>query len=367
MISTITRTFITFNLVFFSVCCYSRIIPGNPDSSLTEKCAKPDSGKKKSQNVRIVFYNTENLYDPYDDTTRLDDEFTSRGSKRWGYSKFLVKLSHFGKTILAMGNPETPAIIGLCEVENRYVLNKIIYESPLRNFHYKLIQYDSPDARGIDVAMLYRPERFKPISSKAIRIIFPSDENIRTRDILYVRGILFGTDTLHLFVNHWPSKFGGVVASEPRRKVVAGILRGYVDSLFAVDKNSNIVIMGDFNDEPDQPSVREVLGAGPWQQDTDSPILVNLMLDLLRDWAHGTHKFQGKWSIIDQFIVSGALINGKHGLLISPGEVGIFQAGFLMEKETSFLGSKPLRTYAGPRYIGGFADHLPIWVNIRKE
>ena len=164
----------------------------------TEKCAKSNPDNLKSQNVRIVFYNTENLYDPYDDTTKQDEDFTFKGKKRWTYSRFFVKLTHFAKIMLAIGEGDLPAIIGLCEIENRYVMNRIIFDSPLKKFRYRFIHYDSPDVRGIDVALLYRPEKLSVISSRAIRIRFPFDTSLRTRDILYVRGMLFGADTLHI-------------------------------------------------------------------------------------------------------------------------------------------------------------------------
>ena len=359
-----------FIILFF--CLFCTFLPGQfssgkQENSTTEKRAKSICSDDKRQNVRVVFYNTENLYDPYNDTTKLDDEFTAKGKKKWTYSKFSFKLTHLAKTMMAIGGHDLPALIGLSEIENRYVMNKIIYESPLKKFHYRFIHYESPDARGIDVALLYRPEKFKPISSRAIRIRFPSDTNLRTREILYVRGILFRKDTLHIFVNHWPSRLGGIIESECRRKFVASVLRGCVDTMFKKNTHINILIMGDFNDEPDQPSIKEVLHAVPYNNATQPDELVNLMYDQQKDWLHGTIKYQGKWTIIDQFIVSGWMINNEDGLHTSPNDARIFQADFLMEKETTFLGSKPLRTYAGPRYIGGFSDHLPIYLDIWKR
>jgi len=338
--------------------------PGNP---LTEKRARLTFGTDKSQIVRIVFYNTENFYDPYNDTTKLDDEFTAKGKKRWTYSKFSIKLTHLAKTLMALGEGGLPALIGLSEIENRYVMKKIVNESPLKKFRYRYVHYESPDARGIDVALLYRPDLFTMISSRAIRIRFPSDTALKTRDILYVRGIFFHEDTIHVFVNHWPSKLGGISESESRRKYVASVLRKCVDTLFQKNPESNILIMGDFNDEPDQPSINEVLGARPIHPGCRPDELVNLMCDKQQDWTHGTHKFQGKWTIIDQFMVSGSLIIKTSGLHASPEDARIFNPDFLLEKETTFLGTKPLRTYAGPHYIGGFSDHLPIYLDIRKR
>ena len=180
-----------------------------------ENRANLDSLQIKSQSVRIVFWNVENLYDPYDDTTTLDDEFTSGGAKHWTWSKFTAKLNHIAKTILAIGEWNPPAIIGLCEVENRYVLNKLIYNTPLKPWRYKFVHYESPDRRGVDVAMLYRPAHFRIIATRNVSIRFPFDTLAETREILYVKGVLFSDDTLSVFINHWPSRRGGSFLHNP--------------------------------------------------------------------------------------------------------------------------------------------------------
>jgi hypothetical protein len=333
----------------------------------TEKCAKAFTPSDTGQNVRIVFYNTENLYDPYNDSTKNDDDFTSTGSKHWNYGRFSTKLAHIAKMLLAIGEQRLPAIVGLCEVENRYVLNKLVHESPLKKFSYHIIQYDSPDLRGIDVAVLYRTEGFLPVSSRPVRIRFPADTNLHTRDILYIKGILFRKDTLHLFVNHWPSKLGGSAESEKRRRVVAETLRYSVDSIFEKNPEAKILIMGDFNEEPDQPGIRDILHAEDLPADLLPHHLIDLMYPFLKEWKTGTHKYKGKWSVIDQFIVSGSLLDDSHGLHISPEDVHIFHSDFLLETESSIPGSRPARTYSGPRYTGGFSDHLPIYLDIEER
>lgn len=328
----------------------------------SEKYANSDSGQTKSQNVRVVFWNLENLYDPYDDTTTLDNEFTPTGSRHWTYSKFLVKLNHVAKTLISIGKWEPPVITGLCEVENRYVLNKLIYETPFKRWKFKFIHHESPDARGIDVALLYRPEKFHLLTSKTISIRFPFDSVSQTREILIVSGTVFHDDTITLLVNHWPSRRGGYMQSQPRRDYVAGILKRLVDSIQRINPYSNVLIMGDFNDEPDQESIRTILGA---IADTSKGVpgsLINLMLPKIN--REGTIKFQGRWSIIDQFIVSETMIRGENGLQCDEGDISIYKAGFLLLEDTRFFGSKPNRTYIGPRYNGGFSDHLPITLQI---
>jgi len=273
-------------------------------------------------------------------------------------------LNHVAKTFLAIGEWAPPAIIGICELENRYVLNKLIYETPLKRYKYKFIHFESPDLRGIDVALLYRPEVFRVVSSKNIRIRFPFDTTLHTRDILYIKGILFAFDTVSIFVNHWPSRRGGLAESTPRRAVAAKTLRSFLDSLQHTDPSGNIIIMGDFNDEPDQPSIYDVLRAREFSSGTAPESLVNLMLPKMRSRSGGTHKYQGKWAILDQFMVSGNLLMRPEGLKTSLTSARIFEGGFLSEDDERFLGTKPFRTYTGPRYTGGFSDHLPIYLDV---
>ena len=351
----------------FSLFCLGQNLTIRQTGGRSEKCANQNTDGKKSQNVRIVFYNVENLYDPYDDTTKMDNEFTSSGAKHWSYSRFQTKLNHLSKTLLSIGGWEPPPIVGLCEVENRYVLNKLIYQTPLMKFKYRIIHHDSPDSRGIDVIMLYRPEKFTVLSSKYIEVHFPFDTVAQTRDILMVKGKVFLNDTIILFVNHWPSRRGGYSESQPRRIFVAGLLRSKIDSIFRIDKHPNIIIMGDFNDEPDKESLAKVLNAIPFKKDEKPDDLVNLMYSGEIRWNEGTIKYQGQWSIFDQFIVSGNLVSASDDTQTMLAEAHIFKGDFLTEKDDRNLGEKLKRTYAGPRYLGGFSDHLPIYLDLKRN
>ena len=335
-------------------------------AGIPENHAKYDYATKKSQIVRMVFYNLENLYDPHEDSTKPNKEFSAKGSKRWTYSRFFNKLNHLAKTFIAIGEWEPPAIIGICEVENRYVMNKIIYQTPLKNFKYKFVHFESPDTRGIDVALIYRPTVFNLLLSRKISIYLPSDSLMHTRDILYVKGILFAKDTVHIFVNHWPSRLGGFTESVPKRGIVAQTLRSTLDSLQKNQPDPSIIIMGDFNDEPDQPAISELLKAGNYSDQTTSTSLVNLMLPLINKNI-GTYKYLGKWGIIDQFLVSGNLLIKEKGLHTSAGSIHIFHAPFLLEDDEHYLGKKPFRTYSGPKFIGGFSDHLPIYLDVWNQ
>ena len=358
------RTLIFITLLFFS-------LKGSTQNNLTngrqvypsENHANLDSIQKRSQNVRIVFWNVENLYDPYDDSTKLDDEFTSGGMKRWTYSRFRQKLNHLAKSLLAIGRWEPPAAVGLCEVENRYVLNKLIYDSPLKPFKYKYIHHESPDLRGVDVALLYRPDKMKILANRSISIRFPFDTLSQTREILMVKGILFDQDTIHLLINHWPSRRGGTLASQPRRNYVAGVLRQLVDSIQAHGSGQTVVIMGDFNDEPDSESITGHLLARCDTSGMKTLDLVNLMFPKMK--KEGTHKYQGQWAMLDQFMVTANLFLGTQNLRADYSMVHICREAFLLQEDTRFFGDKPLRTYTGPKYTGGFSDHLPVYLDIR--
>ena len=360
-----SKFFLLHVLSFAFIYCPSQSLTKSQNGTFPENHAIKNLKRESGQNVRIVFYNVENLYDPYNDTTKLDDEFTPMGTRRWTYGKFLEKLFHLSRLILSVGEWDPPAIVGMCEIENLYVLKKLVYDTPLKPFKYKIIHYDSPDIRGVDVALIYRPEKFKVLYSINFKVQFPFDTMSHTRDILYVKGIVFKTDTVHLFINHWPSRRGGYNESTPKKNFVASLLKSKVDSLFEKDPHSNIVIMGDFNDEPGNESLCRIL-----QARTDTPVrsseLINLMPVKMKDWNQGTIKYQGKWSIFDQFIVSGSLFSSNNRIRASLKDAHIYKADFLLSDDPRFLGAKPDRTYVGPRYNGGFSDHLPVYLDLWK-
>ena len=314
---------------------------------------------------RIVFYNVENLFDIYNDSLKLDDEFTPEGVRHWNNRKFYKKLNNIYRVILSVGEWEPPAIVGLCEVENRFVLNKLVYDTPLSKFGYEIIHEESPDKRGIDVAMLYRPDLFKPVSHKVIGIRFPFDLASRTRDILYVKGVVNNSDTIHFFVNHWPSKYGGLMATEPKRYFVASVLKAQVDSLFSIYDSANIIIMGDFNDNPEDESVSKYLRAKGDTSVVKSDELYNLASGLYKKGKTGTHKYQGHWEVLDQFIVSGYLLLNHKGVHISKDGQNIFNPAFLFEPDEKYSGRKPFRTFTGMKYNGGFSDHFPVYVDLK--
>lgn len=313
--------------------------------------------------TRIMFYNVENLFDTENDSLKMDEDFLPDGIKRWTTGRYWTKIEHIYKTVLAVGGWNPPAIIGLCEVENRSVVYDLVNRSPLRKLNYQIIHEDSPDNRGIDVALLYRETDFRPVYHEAINIKFPFDEEVRTRDILYVKGILHLHDTLHIFINHWPSRSGGQQQSEPRRVYTGTVLKQKTDSILNICPGANIIITGDFNDEPEDISITTGLNA---QTDT-THISPHNLYNLMYPYLHkntGTEKHQGHWAILDQFVVSGALLNVKNKLTVHQKRGFIFYADYLLEEDKRYMGMMPFRTYAGPRYLGGYSDHLPVYIDL---
>lgn len=309
---------------------------------------------------RLMFYNVENYFDPFDDSLTLDNEFLPQGLRNWDYKRFVQKRNNIYKTIMALGTWEPPAIIGLCEIENRFVLNQLVYETPFAQFDYRIIHEESPDRRGIDVALLFNPKIFEVLDHKTIHIVFPFAKEITTRDILYVKGIVH-RDTLHLFVNHWPSRYGGELSSEPRRIYVAEQLSNFIDQILAENENASVLVMGDFNDFPYNKSIQEVLLS---KKNAEISPLVNLMPQ--PNTKLGTHKYQGDWGILDQIMVSRVLLVQDKSIFVA-GETQIFDTDFLLQDDAKFLGKMPFRTFSGMKYLGGFSDHLPIYIDFHLK
>ncbi|MFC2152475.1 endonuclease [Bacteroidota bacterium] len=315
-----------------------------------------------NDSYKVLFYNVENLFDTANDSLINDEEFLPEGDRFWNNHKYYSKLNNIYKVIVAIGEWDPPAIIGLCEIENRKVLNDLVNNTPLVKFEYQIIHTESPDRRGIDVGFLYRDDLFKPIYNEAISINFPNNPESKTRDILYVKGIANNADTLDIFINHWPSRWGGQLESEDRRLFVASVLRLKIDSILEINPKSNIIITGDFNDYPDNKSIYEVLNASQEYENIINSELYNLSSFLYQTKNIGTHKYQGEWRVLDQFIVSGNLLDNKNKAYTSYNDIHIFNAEFLLEPDEGYFGYKPKRTFIGFKYNGGFSDHLPTYL-----
>ena len=305
------------------------------------------AGMTERDSLSVMFWNVENFFDWRNDgTTESDEEFSSQGERRWTWKRFQAKANAFAKALLWTGSKagRLPDIVALAEVENAFVLRQVLQKTALRKLDYKYVHYDSPDRRGIDVALLYRASRLELLDSKPCHL-YDGDSLFLTRDILLCRfrvRPVTGNSEFAVLVNHHPSKYGGAEVSEPRRRVAVERLRFLADSLRAsgVDR---IIAAGDFNDTPDNPLFRLL-----------EPSLVPLYRDLHRR-GEGTIKYEGKWDLIDHFYVSPTLNTARMSILRIP---------FLLTRDTARAGEKPLRSYVGPRYAGGVSDHLPLLLEV---
>ena len=294
---------------------------------------------------RIMFWNVENFFDTKDDPQKSDEEFLPDATRHWTSSRYRDKLKKLAKTIVASGDERVPDLVGLCEVENDSCLYDLTRRSPLREAGYRYVMTDSPDRRGIDVALLYQRGSFKLIGKQSIRIPHQQVKREPTRDILHVSGRILSGDTLDVMVCHFPSRSGGQAKTEPYRLLAARTLRHTVDSLMQVRQHPYLIIMGDFNDYPSNKSMKKVLcGKGD---------LVNLMEGMKK----GTYRYRGEWGIYDQFIVS-------RNVLAKKKNVQILRHPFLLEEDEKYGGDKPFRTYNGMKYVGGYSDHLPIALDL---
>lgn len=321
-------------------------------------------GVGQSKTERIMFYNVENLFHPSNDSLKADDELTPEGMYHWSYKKYYRKVSNIAKVIIALGEGNPPIIIGLAEIENEQVLKDLCYRSPLQKFGYRYLHHESPDRRGVDVALLYRDSSVTVLRERAVPILFPFSPESQNRDLLYTCLQLHGGDSLHVVVNHWTSRYGGYAATIPKRNYYANIARNLVDSILADEPNAQIFLMGDFNDYPTDESLMLHLRGQRYCADNQNDTLFNLMLPFLDQNNVGSHKHDDFWGCLDQIIVSRALLFGSSAWQICKQKAHIFQADFLLVPDEKYGGFKNYRTFLGPRYIGGFSDHLPVFVEL---
>lgn len=328
--------------------------------------ADHNAAPRNNNGIRVAFYNAENLFWPEDDSLTRDDDFTKNGLKRWSFYRYQQKLNNIYKVLMALGGWEPPAVVGFCELEHKKVLEDLINKTPLRQYGYEVVHQESPDRRGIDVGFIYRPSKFEYLNHEAMRVDFPFDSTLRTRDVLHVQGRVLGRDTLSVFVNHWPSRWGGQAKSEPKRVYVASLVRARIDELYQQQPNLKAVVMGDMNDHADNISLIQTLRAKGDKATVQKGDLYNYMFGLSKNWQLGSHKYQGHWGTLDHMIVSEPLLNENrpNSLKATADGAHIFAARFLLEEDSKFLGLQPFRTYAGPRFIGGFSDHLPIYIDL---
>lgn len=318
---------------------------------------------RKSQPVRLMFYNVENLFDIYDDSLKDDDDFLPDGLMRWNFTRYNKKINSVYKTIVAAGKWSPPAIVGLCEVENRKVLEDLIYGTYLSKYDYGIIHEDSPDERGIDVCLIYRKSFVNIIDFKYWIPLSVAKKDFFSRSVLYAK-CQIQNDTIHLIVNHWPSRRGGVLAGESLRMKISEMIREAADSINNCFSGfAKIIIMGDFNCTPDDKVIQTLIKPSGSKKTQSSLSLVNLAGSRNSN-ASGTYHYMGTWETLDQIIVSEWFLNCKKGLSTGLEKFMIFKPEFLLRKDPKYPGFTTFSTYRGYRYQGGFSDHLPVLLDL---
>lgn len=320
---------------------------------------------------KIVFYNLENFFDTVNDPEVLDDEFTPEGPKKWTQDKYDKKLHNMERVFfdIAAINKDYPVVIGVSEVENRNVLEDIVAAPKLAPANYRIVHHDSPEARGVDVAFFYRADVFKLEGEKAIRTIIPSLPNFKTRDILTMWGKIDGEDFLFM-VGHWPSRLGGKEASEYKRIAVGEQMRSIADSVKQIRPDVKVVLMGDFNDDPTDPSITQGLGAKLKVKELQKGDYYAPYASMLKA-GYGTLAYGDAWNIFDYVVVTENLVNDttdKLKIQKAPGSKfygNIFKRHYMVQKEGQYKGY-PLRTYVGNNFQGGYSDHFPVYIYIGK-
>lgn len=299
---------------------------------------------------RCVFYNVENLFNPEWDSINPDREFTPEGAREWTYPKYYIRVQQLSKVILSLSdsNFQAPAIIGLAEVEGAQVLEDLIHRTALVKIPYQYVHYESPDRRGIDVALIYRKDIFRLIDSKTLRFQWPDHPEYRSRDMLYAQFEDSLRRNWHFVICHWPSRYGGQQSSEPKRLAAANILSKFLDSL-DLEIGDLLIIMGDFNDEAHNRSLQYL------SSDSATVPMLNLMEG--REAGVGSHRYKGEWAYLDQILIRPEMQKWTK-------RCEAFRAPFLLEEETKLPGKKPRRAFKGPFFGSGYSDHLPVYIDL---
>ncbi len=322
---------------------------------MPSKCKIND--EKCDEVYGVAFYNLENLFDTINANGTYDLEFSPEGARKWNSRKYWSKVNRLATAIAAMTSPATPtgpAIIGVAEVENEGVMRDLVNAAPIRERGYRIVHHDSPDRRGIDVGLLYDPGVFTPVSVTNHRL----DIGFPTRDQMCVVGTI-GADTIAVIVNHWPSRLGGQEQSSKHREAAAALCRQIADSLWSINPNIGVIIMGDLNDDPQDRSCAEVLDARHDPDGVSFHGFYNPWWATLESGT-GTLTYRGNWNLFDQIIVSGNLLgdNQPSADRLHFGGHRINDFDFLKAYDGHAV-SYPLRTYTRGTWIDGYSDHYP--------
>ncbi len=315
------------------------------------------STKKSSKLLKVAFYNCENYYDTINDPTIDDEEFLPSANSNWNSSRFVVKKQHLAQVM----HDINPDVIGLSEIENRFVLDQLVVEPAIKKEQYNVVHYNSPDKRGIDVGFLYKKSAMNVISSKVYGIRFPFDTITRTRDILVVEVKLnYNNAKAFFIVNHFPSRRGGTAESEMKRIYVGQQLKSIADSLENLYPTAAVIAMGDFNDEPSDKSMTQLL------MNNSKVGFVNPFSEIQAK-GEGSIYFNNQWDLFDQILYSPSLQSEANPIVYVTNSAAIFKPAYVLEPEGKYKGA-PLRTYVGKKYLGGYSDHMAVFAsfNLKK-
>lgn len=299
------------------------------------------------QTMKVVFYNVENLFDCRHDSLCDDVDFLPEGRKHWTRWRMTEKVRHIAQVITSIGEDTAPMLVGMCEVENDSVMCSLTEYSLLRSVGYRYLMTHGGDPRGVDVALMYRPSLFRLLATAAHDV--PVEQiraDAHARPVLYAQGELINGDTLDVVVCHWPSRLSGRRRTEPLRQMAADVVASLVDSIQKVRPEAHIIVMGDFNETHNGEAVRSL------------PLLN------LTEKEGGSYRYRGRWEQLDQMLVSPSLLEDSSSLLVHGGTAEVFRAPFLLERDRLYGGYRPFRSYNGMRYIGGYSDHLPVFVRL---
>ncbi len=321
--------------------------------------------KKRYQTFGVAFYNLENLFDTINNNGKYDLEFSPAGKNRWDGAKYRSKLSNLAYAISQMTTKTTPigpAVIGVSEIENITVLQDLVAQDAIKDWNLQIVHHDSPDARGVDVGLLYNPRLFKVINVTNHRLSIPDNPRFRTRDQMCVVGLLGGC-RVGVIVNHWPSRRGGKAESSYLREAAAQLSRNIADSLMKIDPNIGVIVMGDLNDDPSDRSVSQILGGSRDSRDAEVSGFYNPFWEKL-DRGIGSYIYRGQWDLFDQIIINNNLVKGNGGLKFHDAEV--LNKEFLKQQDGQYKGY-PHRTFSGGTWANGYSDHFPTEIFLIRE
>jgi exonuclease III len=314
----------------------------------------------------VGFYNLENLFDTIDDPLKIDEEFTPEGANQWNTEKYMAKLHNMAYAISTIGLDYTPdgvAVLGLSEIENRHVIEDLVIQPEIADRDYQIVHYDSPDRRGVDVALIYNPKYLKVTGTRSYRTVVPDDPEFITRDQLLVSGIFDG-EPMHFIVMHWPSRYGGEKRSLPGRVAAATLCRHITDSLLADNPNAKVIMMGDYNDYPTNKSITKHLRANGDRNRLQEGDYFNPMYELHQNGI-GTNYYRDVPGVLDQTILTQALLPTDYSTY-QYKNAKVHNKEFLKQHGGRYNGF-PFRTFAAGVWSGGYSDHFPVYVILLKK